>query len=40
MSSSLFAWLDWLEHTPASLWVREDPSLAAFPLMQIGRAHV
>ena len=30
-----FAILDWVEHTGLSLWVREDPSLAAFPLMLI-----
>jgi hypothetical protein len=31
----MFEILDWVEHTGLSLWVREDPSLAAFPLMLI-----
>ena len=32
---TVFAAFDWLEHTGFSLWVREDPSLWAFPGMLI-----
>jgi hypothetical protein len=31
----VFAILDWGEHTGPSLWVREDPTIFAFPLMLI-----
>ena len=30
---NVFAILDWVEHTGPSLWVRENPTLFAFPLM-------
>ena len=35
MRIGLFAIFNWVEHTRLSLWVREDPSLLAFPGMLI-----
>ncbi len=35
MRFDLFPIFDWVEHTGLSLWVREDPSLLAFPGMLI-----
>lgn len=35
MQVALFGIFDWVEHTGLSLWVREDPSLLAFPGMLI-----
>lgn len=35
MRVDLFPIFDWVEHTGFSLWVREDPSLLAFPGMLI-----